>query len=270
MKKLIALLLTLAMVLTFAACAPADDKVTTEGTTEGTTESTTEGNTEDTAGASATVMSYAEFLAADVDDIVCVETYVQATESWWEDKIAVYSQNQEGAYYLYGLACTEEDAAKLVPGTKIRVTGEKANFNGEVEIMNGTFEFVEGGDTYIAEALDVTAKAGTAELEQDMNKLVSFKGATVAASKDADGNEAAYLYKWDGSGAQGDDLYFNVSIGETVYTFTVNVYMLGTGVDSDTYKAVEALKVGDKIDIEGFLYWYNGAQTHVTAISAAA
>ena len=46
--------------------------------------------------------------------------------------------------------------------------------------------------------------------------------------------------------------------------------MIGTGADSDVYKAVEALKVGDKIDIEGFLYWYDNAQTHVTAVKAAA
>ena len=37
-----------------------------------------------------------------------------------------------------------------------------------------------------------------------------------------------------------------------------------------TYAAVETLKVGDKIDVEGFLYWYSGAQPHVTKVTPAA
>ncbi|MGN1127474.1 MAG: hypothetical protein ACI4T6_00805, partial [Candidatus Flemingiibacterium sp.] len=92
-------------------------------------------------------------------------------------------------------------------------------------------------------------------------------GMTVEASKDADGNEAAYLYNWDGSGEKGNDLYFNVSLNGQTYTFTVESYLCGQ--DTDVYKAVEALKVGDKIDMEGFLYWYNGANPHITSVTAA-
>ena len=58
-------------------------------------------------------------------------------------------------------------------------------------------------------------------------------------------------------------------MGENVYTFTVNAYMIGTGSDSDVYKAIEGLKVGDVIDIEGFLYWYDAAQPHVTSVTVA-
>ena len=35
---------------------------------------------------------------------------------------------------------------------------------------------------------------------------------------------------------------------------------------TEVYDAVEALKVGDVIDLEGFLYWYNGAQPHITSV----
>ncbi len=45
--------------------------------------------------------------------------------------------------------------------------------------------------------------------------------------------------------------------------------MNGTGADSDVYKAIEALNVGDVIDVEGFLYWYNGAQPHITSVTVA-
>ena len=39
------------------------------------------------------------------------------------------------------------------------------------------------------------------------------------------------------------------------------------GNDTDVYKAVEGLKVGDTIDLEGFLYWYNGANPHITGVT---
>ena len=40
--------------------------------------------------------------------------------------------------------------------------------------------------------------------------------------------------------------------------------------NADAYAAAQALKIGDVIDVEGFLYWYNGAQPHVTNITPAA
>ena len=33
------------------------------------------------------------------------------------------------------------------------------------------------------------------------------------------------------------------------------------------YNTVTNLKVGDKIDVGGFLYWYNGLQPHVTSVT---
>ena len=36
-----------------------------------------------------TVMTHAEFMAADLDSAVCVETYVQDTQSWWDNQITV-------------------------------------------------------------------------------------------------------------------------------------------------------------------------------------
>ena len=87
-------------------------------------------------------------------------------------------------------------------------------------------------------------------------------------SKDADGNDVAYLYKWDGSGQDGDDLYFNVTLGENTYTFTVESYLCDN--TTDVYNAVKNLSIGDKIDMEGFLYWYEGANPHITSVTPAA
>ena len=132
--------------------------------------------------------------------------------------------------------------------------------------MHGTFTFCNENDTYVAPVTDVTAYYGTADLINFMNRFVTVKGLTVAAStKKDDTTEYAFLYKWDGSGNQGDDIYFNLTDGTNVYSFCVESYL--TGKDTAVYKAVEALEIGDVVDVEGFLYWYNGAQAHVTSVT---
>src|SRR5574344_1551130 len=95
------------------------------------------------AGGKSKAMTHEQYVAAEMQSEVVVETYVQAHQSWWDNKVTVYCQSPDGAYFLYELACSEADAEKLVPGTKIRVTGSKGEWAGEVEIMDGTFEFVK-------------------------------------------------------------------------------------------------------------------------------
>lgn len=250
MKKLTSLLLTGVLVAALAGCGAADDNAAPAAADE-----KSEG-----------VMTYEEYAAADLDSEVVIEAYVQAKQSWWEDKATVYTQDQDGAYFLYNMACSEEDYEKLVPGTKIKVTGFKAEWSGEVEITDATFEIEEG--SYIAEAEDVTALLGTDELIEKQNKFVAFKGMTVeAAGQDADGNDVAFLYSWDGSGQDGDDLYFNVSLNGETYTFTVESYLCDN--TTEVYNAVKNLQIGDVIDMEGFLYWYEGVNPHITSVTAA-
>ena len=98
------------------------------------------------------------------------------------------------------------------------------------------------------------------------NKFVAFKGMTVeAAGQDADGNDVAFLYSWDGSGQDGDDLYFNVSLNGETYTFTVESYLCDN--TTDVYNAVKSLNIGDTVDMEGFLYWYEGVNPHITSVT---
>ena len=156
---------------------------------------------------------------------------------------------------------SEEEAAKLVPGTKIAVKGFKGEWSGEVEILDATYEIIES-DPFIATATDVTALLGTDELIEHQNELVAFKGMTVEAY---DESGAAFAYK-DAEG-KSDDLYFKVSKDGKTYDFCVEFYLCGR--DTEVYKAVEALQVGDVIDLEGFLYWYNGANPHITSVKAA-
>ena len=258
MKKLIALLLALVMVVGLVACgakeetAPAPEtqpatEAPTEAPTEEATEAPVEAEVEEVA-----VMTHADYVAAELDSEVVIETYVQGNQSWWEDKVTVYCQSPDGAYFLYELACSEEDAAKLVPGTKIRVTGYKGEWAGEVEVMDGTFEFVEGGDTFVAEALDVTDLLASEELIAHQNELVAFKGMTVKAIE----------YK---NGEPGDDIYVTLEKDGAEYSFCVEVYL--TGPDTAVYTTVGELVEGDVVDVEGFLYWYEGMNPHITAIT---
>ena len=211
------------------------------------------------------VMSYQEFMEAEMDTEVTVETYVQAKQSWWEDKATLYTQDEDGAYFIYNAECSQEDYEKLVEGQKIKVSGFKGEWSGEIEIVDAVIEIEDG--SFIAEAKDVTELLGTDELIEHQNEKVSFKGMTVEAKKDEDGNELPFFYNWDNSGSQGDDLYFDVSLNGKTYTFTVESYLCGS--DTEVYKAVEELKAGDVIDMEGFLYWYEGANPHITSVAKA-
>jgi len=266
MKKIVALLLAvLMMVSVFAACAEKPEPTPDTPSTPVTPDAPDAPETPNTDEKSEGVMTYDEYVAAALDSQVVIETYVQAKQSWWEDKATVYTQDQDGAYFLYNMACSEEDFAKLEKGTKIRVTGYKAEWSGEVEIVDATFEILEG--SYVAEAVDATAWLGTEELAKHQNELVSFDAMTVVASYDADGNAVPFLYNWDGSGQDGNDLYFNVALNGEVYTFCVESYLCDKS--TEVYAAVKTLEIGDVIDLEGFLYWYEGPQPHVTAVKAA-
>ncbi len=244
MKKILAMLLVVAMVLTFAGCVP--------GQPDNTDPTQTTAPKFDPAAKSEGTMTYAEYDAAAMETQVVVECYVQATQSWWDNKITVYAQDPDGAYFLYEMACSEADAAKLVPGAKIKVTGYKGAWAGEVEIMDATFELMEG--TWKAEPMDATALLGKDELIKHQNKLASFKGMTVEKIE----------FK---NGEPGDDIYVTVSKDGGSYDFCVERYL--TGPETDVYKAVSALDAGDVVDIEGFLYWYEGVNTHITAVKAA-
>ena len=197
------------------------------------------------------VMTYDEYAAAELDAPVVIEAYVQGKQSWWDNKATVYTQDENGAYFLYELACTEEDYALLEVGTKIRVSGYKAEWAGEVEIVDGTFEILEG--SYIAEPVDATAWLGTDELIKHQNKLVYFTGMTVEEIS----------FKNEG----GDDIYVKLSKDDNVYDFCVERYL--TDPETEVYKAVSALEAGDVIDVTGFLYWYEGVNTHITDVKVA-
>ena len=100
----------------------------------------------------------------------------------------------------------------------------------------------------------MTALLGTDELIAHQNEKVVFKGLTVSKVE----------YK---NGEPGDDIYVTFTYGDESYEFCVERYL--TGPETEVYAAVGELQPGDVVDVEGFLYWYEGVNTHITAVTKA-
>ena len=228
MKKLLAIVLTMGCALALCACG-----------SKGGSEAKSEG-----------VMTFAEYEAAAVDSEVTIEAYVQAHQSWWDNKITVYAADKEGAYFLYEMACSEEDAAKLTPGTMSKAKGYKSEWSGEVEIVDATFEIEDGN--YIAPAEDLTKLLGTDELIKHQNCFAVFKDMTVKS----------VAYKNE---EPGDDIYVTFTKDGKDYDFCLEYYLNGS--DEAFYNQVGSLTEGQVCDVEGFVYWYEGPNPHITKVT---
>ena len=213
---------------------------------------------EDTLAKGEGAMSYEAYAAAAPESPVVIEAYVQACQEWWEDSITVYAQDGAGGYFIYDMACSEKEAERLIPGQKIRVTGVKSVEGGEAEILDASFEILKGN--YLFPAVDVTELLDREELIEHQNQYVSFKGLTIEPYDDSG---AAFAYK-DPDGMT-DDLYFKASRDGRTYEFCVEFYLCGK--ETGVYKAVEALQAGNVVDLEGFLYWDEGANPHITSVT---
>ena len=213
---------------------------------------------EDTLAKGEGAMSYEDYSAAAPESPVVIEAYVQACQEWWEDTISVYAQDGAGGYFIYDMACSEKEAERLIPGQKIRVTGVKSVEGGEAEILDASFEILKGN--YLFPAVDVTELLDREELIEHQNQYVSFRGLTIEAYDDSG---AAFAYK-DPDGMT-DDLYFKASRNGKIYEFCVEFYLCGK--ETGVYKAVEALQAGNLVDLEGFLYWDEGANPHITSVT---
>lgn len=253
MKKILVMLMVAVMMFAFAACGETNEPATTP-TPDASATPAADANVENKDENTVKVMSYDEFVAAELNAEVTVETYIQAKQGWWEkDGVGVatfYTQNEDGAYFVYEMPCSKDDYDnKLVQGAKIRVKGFKAEWSGEVEIIDATYEVLEG--KFVAEAKDLTDKLGTDELIKYQNQLAVFKSMKVEKIE----------YK---NGKPGEDIYVTLGYNGASYNFCVESYL--TGADTDVYKAVGELTEGALVDVEGFVYWYEGVNTHITGV----
>ena len=281
MKKYLAIILSLAMVLSLAACGgntPATEAPTQATTAAPTTAATTPAPTEaPTTTPEATTpeatteppvqaMTYAEYMAAEVDAEVTIQGTIQlAAYNKEHGNASLFLADKDGAYYVYRMSVDEKDADKMTEGTVLLVKGHKTIWSGEVEVQEGaTYEILEDAEPYIAEAKDVTDVLGTDDLEKYMNQKVLIRTGLIAPSALEDESVSPFLYKWNGSGEKGDDVYFNVRLGHDIYTVLIESDEFGA--DSEVYKAAEELGIWAQVELEGFLYWYEGPQPHITSI----
>ena len=211
-------------------------------------------------------MSYSDFMNAELKSDVTIFGFVQAKQEWWQREgvglASIYLADNDGGYFVYNMRCTKERYDKLFIGKPILVSGKKTQYAGLVEISDAEFIPVVMDYAYVASPTELTAFEFGMFGHDYMNQLISLKGLKVV---DFDDEGHAFGYKWNGTGERGDDIYFKVQLGETIYIFVIESYLCNK--DSEVYKMAENLKVGDVINIEAFLYWYNGPQPQVTKIT---
>ena len=242
MKKLLTVLLSVLMLCGLAACSKNEKTVTQNDTP---TDVPTAKN------------DYASYMEADVDSEVEVLMSVQATQGYWEDngqgKLTIYGEDDNGGYFVYNANVDKETAEKVVEGALIKVTGIKGEWSGEVEILDASVEVVGEGTVY--EAKDVTEYvADTEALTSYMNQKVAIKGLTVSGIEVKDSESDP-------------DIYITCQLGELVVSLCVENYL--TSPDTEVYQTAINLTEGMIIDVEGFLYWYEGANPHITSITVA-
>ena len=206
------------------------------------------------------VMRFQEFLAAEDDSPVTVEGYVQAKEARRDGCCSLYMQNEEGAYYLSRMRCSQEEYESLKTGRKIRVKGYKAHWNDAIEISDASFSLMEGN--LITEAADVTALIGSDALIQHQNEKAVFRGMTVELMPDG---HSVWYRGWDNTASAEEDseLWFRASSAGTVCVFTIKPSLCENS--DEVIETLQQLQAGDRVDLTGFLRFYNGVLPRITA-----
>ena len=258
-------------VFALASCGKSDANTTGTNAKNTTTVTTTTATTSQTTSEVLNdVLSYSEYVAAEEGETVTIKGSITSRCTFYGGKASFYLQDDDGAYYIYNLPCTEEDYTNnLTVGTEIKVTGYKGSWSGQVEILGdqagneAEYEIIGTGKTYSPKEVTL------AELKNYPNQYVVIRNLTVVAQKDKEEKERACFYNWDNSGEPkaGTDLYYTVTDGTTTYQFVVESYLETTQYGSNTYSEVENLSVGATIDVEGFAYTYNNPQVQTTKVT---
>ena len=200
-------------------------------------------------------MSHEEYLSAEYGSTVLVDSYVQGKTKLADGKASFFLQSPDGACFVYELPCTEEEYEKLSEGQRILVSGTKTLWQGETEITDASFELLEG--SYIAEPADLRSlfsAEGAEEMALHQNERIRLPYLEVVITE---GNTSPVRYGADGTGepGTGKDLYFTAGSMGWVYDFVVKADMFEE--TSELYQLAESLEIGDVVNLEGFLYWYD-------------
>ena len=141
LKKLFAIS-AIAGVALLASCNNGGETTTETKAPETTTETVTETTTkapEPTTTVVTNVLSYDEYIAAEVGSEVTIEAYITGRTTWYNNAASFYLADDNGGYYVYNLPCTEDEYNDLlVKGAFVEITGAKSEWKGEVEINGQT------------------------------------------------------------------------------------------------------------------------------------
>ena len=96
---------------------------------------------------------------------------------------------------------------------------------------------------------------GTDDLRKHLNEKVLMRGLTIEPCADPNGAQVPYLVGYNGEGDADDDLFFVASKDGKTYNFTVESDLALNSMS--VYRDIHTMKVGDAVDIESILYWYD-------------
>ena len=217
---------------------------------------------DETAAVEPEVPPCSAFLEAEIGSSVTFSCYVQAKEAFRDNTCSLFAQDETGACYLDRLSCIEDDYDRLTPGQKILITGYKSTWGDDIELTDSHFAFLDG--SWLAEPLDVTAMLGTEEISAHRNEKVCFRSMTIESMMDG---VSVWYRGWDNAAAEGEDteLFFRASSGGTVSTFSVCPSLCEE--PDQVIQTLKSLRLGDTVDLTGYLYWYNEARPRITEIT---
>ena len=204
------------------------------------------------------VMSYDDFMMAEINDDVIIESYVQDFESFYNGKQTIYLADDEGAYFGYELTISEEDSNRLQPGMKLYIEGQKLEYRGQIEIGNTTVvEIIEGEDPLIRGSFEVTEDLSDEYAVSDLQgRLIEVVAKLLPSGEEG----KPYLLGWNDSGELNKaDLYLNIEVNDNTFTWNVRRYL--RNANTDVYKAVAALtkdNIGSYYNISAYVYIYDG------------
>ena len=204
------------------------------------------------------IMTYEEFMNAEIGSTVTVESNVQAVQKHADGTVSLYLQDADGgAYYVSSMTCTPDQANTFTKGARIIVSGEFALVNDHIEIGGSVrFQMVDGGTKYVAPATEIEYEYYYYhEFANYMNMRVTLDGIVISRIELADGAASA--------GESDDDIYVFVRLKDgTELCFCVERDLMGP--ETELYQVCGHLQAGQTVNLEGFLYWYNGAYLHIT------
>ncbi len=197
---------------------------------------------------------------AELDSEVVVENLCTGKAVLVEDKATVYTQDQDGAYFVYNMAPVQKRLWKTGARTKIKVTGYKAEWSGvEITLMLPLKSW-----KVIPTSLPTRMLPQCSEPMNWSTTRISMLHSKAWLLK----QPAGWKRKWrcpvqlGWLRYDGDDLILQRFPEWRDHSFVVESYLLSDNTN-DVYAAVKNLQIGDVIDMEGFLYWYEGVNPHI-------